>query len=90
VVNEVALLRATVADASGDTKGAYDSLVLLQAKSPSDDVKKALVKYGAKINKTNKDLDKTSGPSVKKRFKAAPDFNLGLYTSDKISQTGRL
>jgi len=85
LISQVALLRSTVLDASGDTKAAYDSLVSLEAKTPGDDVKKAMATYGGKLGKNTKDIDKDIWAARDKTIKTAPAFNLGLYTSNKTS-----
>jgi len=85
LVSQVALLRSTVLDASGDTKAAYDSLVSLEAKTPGDEVKKALATYGSKLGKNSKEIDNDIWAVRGKTIKTAPAFNLGLYTSNKTS-----
>jgi thiol-disulfide isomerase/thioredoxin len=82
---DIAVLRANVIDASGNTQGAYDSLVSLEAKTPDDDVKNALLKYGAKLGRDAKQTDNDIWAAREKTIKAAPEFSLGLYTSDKTA-----
>ena len=82
---DIALLRANVIDASGNTQGAYDSLVSLEAKTPDDDVKNALLKYGAELGRDTKQVDKDIWTAREKAIKAAPEFSLGLYTSNKTA-----
>ena len=82
---DIAVLRANVIDASGNTQGAYDSLVSLEAKTPDDDVKSALLKYGGKLGKDVKQVDKDIWVVREKAIKAAPEFSLGLYTSNKLA-----
>lgn len=82
---DIAVLRANIIDASGNTQGAYDSLVSLEAKTPDDDVKSALLKYGHKLGKDAKQVDRDIWAVREKAIKAAPEFNLGLYTSNKMA-----
>jgi thiol-disulfide isomerase/thioredoxin len=83
--NEVALLKSSVINESGNTQGAYDSLVVLEAKTPSDDVKAALVKYGTSLNKNTEQVENDIWAAREKFITKAVDFNLGLYTSSKTA-----
>ena len=83
--NEVALLKSSVINESGNTQGAYDSLIVLEAKTPSDDVKAALVKYGASLNKNTEQVENDIWTAREKFIAKATDFNLGLYTSSKTA-----
>jgi thiol-disulfide isomerase/thioredoxin len=82
-VNDVALLKSNIIYESGNVQGAYDSLATLEAKAPADDVKNAMIKYGAAIGKNKEQVDEDIWRLREKFIKKAPDFNLGLYTSNK-------
>jgi thiol-disulfide isomerase/thioredoxin len=81
-VNMIALLKAEVADAAGAPQGAYDSLLLIQAKTPDDDIREAIAKYGAKLGKSAEQSEKDIRIIRDKFTKPAPPFELGLYTSN--------
>jgi thiol-disulfide isomerase/thioredoxin len=78
----IALLKAEVADAGGSPQKAYDSLLVLQAKSPDEAVREAIAGYGGKLGKTAEQTDKDIWAVRDKNSKPAPPFELGLYTSD--------
>ncbi len=78
----VALLKAEAAAGLGNPAMAYDSLVALHAKKPSDALYTALKKYGGKIGKGNPQIDNDTWSLREKASAPAPAFNLGLYTSD--------
>jgi thiol-disulfide isomerase/thioredoxin len=50
------LLKSEIADAAGNTLLAYQKLVNYYALTPSDTVKKALLKYGGKLGKDDKNV----------------------------------
>ncbi|MBS1566299.1 MAG: redoxin domain-containing protein, partial [Bacteroidetes bacterium] len=85
VAADLAVLRSKVTDASGNTQAAYDSLVSMEAKTPDDDVRNELASLGSKLGKNVKDIEKDIWAVREKTIKAAPDFNLGLYTSGKTA-----
>lgn len=78
----IALLKAEVADAAGSPQKAYDSLLLVEAKSPDDAVREAIAGYGRQLGKTTEQTDKDIWAVRDKTSKPAPPFELGLYTSD--------
>ena len=79
----IALLKAKIADGAGNTKIAYDSLMVLHASKPSDLFGQAINKYGQKLNKTEKQIEEELWAMREKASTPAPPFELGLYTSDK-------
>ena len=81
--NKLQLLLAEVADKSGNTKMAYDSLLKVQAKEPTDDLLKTLKGYASKLGKTDTDITREIWTIRDKYSKPATPFELGLYTSDK-------
>jgi thiol-disulfide isomerase/thioredoxin/tetratricopeptide (TPR) repeat protein len=81
--NEVALLKSSVIHESGNTQGAYDSLIVLEAKTPSDNVKAALVNYGSSLGKNTEQVENDTWTAREKSITKATDFSLGLYTSNK-------
>ncbi len=86
IVNKIALMKAMVTHAAGNTAGAYDSLLVLQAKTPDPEIWSAIKDYGAKLGKSTADAGKDLWAKREPAIKPAPDFNLGLYTSkDSVS-----
>lgn len=79
----VPIIKAEVADQAGFTQRAYDSLLVAQAKRPTNELEKAIVTYGSKLGKSlaqqKSDLKRVRDSKSWK----APAFDLGLYTSDK-------
>ena len=80
-VNTVALLKAEVRDAAGSTQMAYDSLLLIQARTPNEGIRTAITKYGTKLGKSPQQTEKDIWAIRDKSTKPAPSFELGLYTS---------
>ena len=81
VVNMITLLKSEVMDAAGSTNNAYDSLLVIEAKTPADDINAAIIKYGKKLGKDAVQTDKDVWTIRNKSSKPAPPFELGLYTS---------
>ncbi|HLF45441.1 MAG TPA: redoxin domain-containing protein [Chitinophagaceae bacterium] len=81
--SRVILVKASVLDATGDTKAAYDSLIIFQARTPYMDVKDALEKYGQKLGKSQDQVKKDVRGEIAKNSKPATPFELDMYTSDK-------
>jgi thiol-disulfide isomerase/thioredoxin len=74
------LKKASLQDKMGDTKSAYDSLVVKNAKSPSDKLWSAAEQYGNKLGKSKTDIAKDIQTIRDSRAVAAKPFDLGLYT----------
>ena len=81
VVNMITLLKSEVMDAAGSTESAYDSLLVIEAKTPADDINAAIIRYGQKLGKDATRTDKDIWAIRAKSIKDAPPFDLGLYTS---------
>ncbi len=77
----IAISKSEVFDASGFTQGAYDSLLLTQAREPNELIQKAINKYGYKLGKTDTQIDNDVWGLRKNFIQPAPPFELGLYTS---------
>jgi len=81
-VNAVALLKAEVRDAAGSPQMAYDSLLLIQARTPDEDIRNAIATYATKLGKSPEQTEKDIWVIRDKFTKPAPPFELGLYTSN--------
>lgn len=82
-------LKAQVMAAGGKTRDAYDSLLKLQAKSPDDDNRAAIDRYGAALGKSAGQIDADIQAALDANAREAPPFDLQLYTSDEtISLAG--
>lgn len=55
--SKLELLRAKATDMAGNTKGAYDSLIVFFAKDPSVVIKKAITDYGSRLGKNAGQVD---------------------------------
>jgi thiol-disulfide isomerase/thioredoxin/Tfp pilus assembly protein PilF len=85
----VALLEASAAAGSGKTQVAYDSLVARFAKTPTDSLRAAIVRYGEMLGNGVPQIDSAVWSLRDSAAKAAPPFKLGLYTSaDSASLAG--
>jgi thiol-disulfide isomerase/thioredoxin len=82
-----ALLRAQAADAAGKTKMAFDTLVARFAKTPSDSVHAAILRYGAKLQKSPAQVDSAVWAVRDKGAKPAPAFTLATYPVSKDSMS---
>jgi thiol-disulfide isomerase/thioredoxin len=83
VVNMITLLKSEVMDAAGSTKSAYDSLLVIEAKMPADDINAAIIRYGKRLGKDAEQTEKDIWAIRNNTSKPAPPFELGLYTSTK-------
>ena len=81
-IDMVALLKAQVRDASGHTAAAYDSLAVLCAKTPGDELYTALNRYGAKLGKSTQQVVADVWKLREAATTTAPPFSLGMYTKD--------
>ncbi|HLF45440.1 MAG TPA: redoxin domain-containing protein [Chitinophagaceae bacterium] len=79
--SHVILVKASVLDAAGETKTAYDSLIIFQARTPYMDAKAALEKYGQKLGKSKEQVKQDVRAEVAKNSRPATPFELDLYTS---------
>ncbi len=78
------LLKAAAQDAAGNTSSAYDGLLAIAAKSPTDEVNAAVSKYGAKLKKTPDTMDRDLWTRLDANAKPAADFSLPDYPGGKI------
>ncbi|MBO9635002.1 MAG: redoxin domain-containing protein [Chitinophagaceae bacterium] len=81
--DQLLLLKSAIIEGQGNTKDAYDSLLIPYAKKPSDELYAGLNKLGNKLGITTAQTDAAIDEWRKANSKPAPAFNLGLYTSDK-------
>jgi thiol-disulfide isomerase/thioredoxin/Tfp pilus assembly protein PilF len=73
------LLHAALADSAGNTKAAYDSLVVQDAKVPGDSVHAALARYAAKLGKSAAQVDSQVWALRDKSAQPATPFRLASY-----------
>ena len=81
------LLKASAQDASGSTAVAYDSLLVVASKTPTDDVNTAIATYGKKLGKSTAAIDADLWAKLEANAKPAADFALPDYPG---GQTVRL
>jgi len=81
--NYIALLKAKARYAAGNTAAAYDSLVVLYAKLPSDELMEGINLYAQKLGKKSDDVELDIRKIREAAARPAPDFQLGLYTSNE-------
>jgi len=80
------LLKARALDATGNTMGAYDSLLVFFAKEPSDETRKMMIQYAAKLGKDSSWVDAGIRGQWETTAQQAPIFKLAAYlTNDSIS-----
>jgi thiol-disulfide isomerase/thioredoxin len=77
----LALLKAEVTKAAGNTTQAYTDLLSIYAKTPGDAVATALHTYGTQLGKNNAQVEADVWRLRDSSSKPAPPFSLGLYTS---------
>ncbi|HEY3927989.1 MAG TPA: redoxin family protein [Candidatus Koribacter sp.] len=75
--------RAHVLEASGQKQKAYDIILDQYAKRPTDDSHALLVQYGQGLGKDATAVDAEIWAAQEKNAKAATEFSLPSYTSDK-------
>lgn len=76
-------IKAAALSASGDTKAAYDSLIVFQSKTPDNQAQLALDDYGKKLGKTGEQVNTELRTAVNQKAKPAPTFELITYGSHK-------
>jgi thiol-disulfide isomerase/thioredoxin/Tfp pilus assembly protein PilF len=74
-----AVLRAEMADSAGNTKVAYDSLLVHFAKTPSDSAQAAIGRYAAKLHKSSAQVDSAVWAIRDTAAKPATPFRLASY-----------
>ncbi len=77
------VLKASAQDAAGHTATAYDALLVVAAKSPTDPVNAAIAKYGAKLGKNAAAMDADLWAKLETNAKPAPEFSLPDYPGGK-------
>jgi len=77
------VLKASAEDASGRTQAAYDALLVVAAKSPTDPVNAAIATYGAKLGKKPAAVDADLWAKLETGAKPAPEFALPEYPGGK-------
>lgn len=79
----IELLKAEARDTSGDSTKAYEGLVAVVAKEPSDQLNAALKHYAAKLRKTPADVSADLWKVRDAQAKPAPAFTLPDYPDGK-------
>ncbi len=79
----IALKKADLQDKLNGPSVAYDSLTTLYAQRPTDTLMKGLERYGRKLGKDQKQIDKDIETIRYSTAVPASPFELGLYTSDQ-------
>jgi thiol-disulfide isomerase/thioredoxin len=79
----VNLLKAGIADASGNTRAAYDSLLIIYAKTPTEKTKGAIGNYASKLGLNEGQVDEDVWSARKKNMYQAPPFSLDMYTEKR-------
>ncbi len=74
-----ALLRAEMADSAGNTKVAYDSLLVHFAKTPGDSAQAAIGRYAAKLHKSSAQVDSAVWAIRDTAARPATPFRLAAY-----------
>lgn len=77
------VLRAAAQDMTGATAAAYDGLVAVAAKAPTDEVNAAMATYGKKLGKTATAINADVWAKLEANAKPAADFALPDYPDGK-------
>jgi thiol-disulfide isomerase/thioredoxin len=77
------LFKAEAVDAAGHKQKAYDELAEQVAKNPTDALRTALIRYGDKLGKKEKDVDADLWRVVNATAKPVLDFKLPRYGDEK-------
>ena len=73
------LLKAKAQDANGATAAAYDSLLVVASKTPTDDLNAAIATYGRKLGKDARAVNADLWAKLEATAKPAADFALPDY-----------
>lgn len=76
-------LLAQCEDGLGETKAAYDRIVHVLARKPTRMLRQAALAYGAKLGKSDKDMDHDAWKLVEEQAQPAFDFSLPRYGDQK-------
>jgi thiol-disulfide isomerase/thioredoxin len=82
-VSDYYLLKAEATDHAGESQKAYDELSQRTAMAPTDALRGALEKYGAKLKKTPAQVEGDLWISVDAQAKPTKDFTLARYGDEK-------
>lgn len=85
--SHVELLKASVLDATGSTREAYDALLAFQARTPDPKVKTALEQYGRKLGKDMVQIQRELRTVIAANSRPAPEFALDTYTGEQVKLT---
>jgi thiol-disulfide isomerase/thioredoxin len=77
------LTLAAAQEAAGDAKKAYDTLLAQMGKSPTDSLKAALVKTGAKLQKSGKQVDEDLWSLLDSNAKPATELDTTRFGDEK-------
>jgi thiol-disulfide isomerase/thioredoxin len=77
------LLKASAQDVSGATAAAYDGLLIVASKTPTDAVNAAIATYGKKLGKRAAAIDADLWAKLEANAKPAADFALPDYPGGK-------
>jgi thiol-disulfide isomerase/thioredoxin len=77
------LLKAEIADAAGNTRAAYDSLLIIFAKTPTENTKAAISKYASKLGLNATQVETDIWSARNKNTYQAPAFALDMYTEKR-------
>lgn len=77
------LLKAEIIDAAGNTKGAYDSLMIMFAKTPSDKTMETIRKYASRLGLSTTQVETDIWTARNKNTYQAPPFSLDMYTEKR-------
>ncbi len=76
-------MKAEIADAAGNTRAAYDSLLIIFAKTPMEKTKAAISKYASRLSLNQSQVDADVWSARKKNSYVAPPFSLDMYTEKR-------
>lgn len=74
--SQLTVLKAEAADASGDSARAYEMLAAELVKDINEDYQKAIVKYGAKLGKSPKQVDEELWSRRMQKAESFKEFDL--------------
>jgi len=82
LASTIALLYAKAADKAGKPDSSYKKLTSLYAKEPTTSLMEAIEQYAHKLGRNRSQIQKDIHALRTSSAKPAPDFNLGLYSSN--------
>jgi thiol-disulfide isomerase/thioredoxin/Flp pilus assembly protein TadD len=81
--SELFLLKAAAAEGAGQPQKAYDELLRQMVKEPTAGLRAGVNKLGAKLNKTNAQVEADLWQALDAQAKPATDFKLKRYGADQ-------